>query len=421
MKVLCTTLPEYGHFHPMVPLARALVEAGHEVAFATAAEFCPRVERTGFTAFPAGLNHEAQLGEARLRYPDAYAMAPGQERFLEFVPRMLAGVAAPAMLDDLVPLVGGWRPDIIVHDEADSAGPVAAKAAGIPWVSHGVGILRPLDAIRLAGTTLAPAAEHWGVEVGPLGGMLEYLYLGICPPGVQPPHEPGLEVGHLIRALFDAAPDEGLPPWVPDLPPVPTVYVTMGTIFNRMVGLFGQVLEGLRDEEINVIVTVGYDGDPQAWGPQPANVHIERYIPQSLLLPYCDVVVGQGGWSFLSVLAHGLPMVLMPQGANQFYHSQACVNCGAARRLMPDSISADAIRSEVREVLDNPGYRERASLVQAEMEAMPEPAEVVGLVEWVERERQPLTRSDAAKAPSPPAFTQATNSPSPSSREVAGA
>ncbi|PSO55910.1 MAG: glycosyl transferase, partial [Actinobacteria bacterium QS_5_72_10] len=37
--MLCTCLPERGHFPPMVPLARALVEAGHDVAFASAQQF----------------------------------------------------------------------------------------------------------------------------------------------------------------------------------------------------------------------------------------------------------------------------------------------------------------------------------------------------------------------------------------------
>lgn len=43
--MLCTCLPAHGHFHPMAPLARALVAAGHEVAVATAEEFCPYLER----------------------------------------------------------------------------------------------------------------------------------------------------------------------------------------------------------------------------------------------------------------------------------------------------------------------------------------------------------------------------------------
>lgn len=35
MRVLLTTQPAYGHFHPMLPIATALRNDGHDVRFAT--------------------------------------------------------------------------------------------------------------------------------------------------------------------------------------------------------------------------------------------------------------------------------------------------------------------------------------------------------------------------------------------------
>ncbi|MDQ4090573.1 MAG: hypothetical protein M3163_09765, partial [Actinomycetota bacterium] len=135
-------LPGHGHFNPMLALAHGLTKAGHQVAFATAADFCPHIEQTGFAAFPSGLPLARQMAEARERYPDQDALV-AMERFEQFVPRMLAGVAAPARAADLVPLVRGWKPDLVIHDETEFAGPVAAAAAGIPWADQSVGIMRP--------------------------------------------------------------------------------------------------------------------------------------------------------------------------------------------------------------------------------------------------------------------------------------
>ncbi len=56
MRVLFTTQPASGHFHPLVPLAQALVAAGHEVRFASSRSFCPDIAASGFTAIPAGLD-----------------------------------------------------------------------------------------------------------------------------------------------------------------------------------------------------------------------------------------------------------------------------------------------------------------------------------------------------------------------------
>ena len=48
MRVLFTTLPGAGPFHPLVPLAQSLQENGHEVAFATSQSYCSTVQGAGF-------------------------------------------------------------------------------------------------------------------------------------------------------------------------------------------------------------------------------------------------------------------------------------------------------------------------------------------------------------------------------------
>ena len=58
MRVLFTSTPNYGHFHPLVPFARALADAGHEVAFAARAAFAPALAHPGFRHFPAGLDRD---------------------------------------------------------------------------------------------------------------------------------------------------------------------------------------------------------------------------------------------------------------------------------------------------------------------------------------------------------------------------
>jgi hypothetical protein len=84
MRILFTTLPATGHFHPLVPIARAAVAAGHDVAIATAASFGPAVVATGFPYFPAGFDRQgvpldvlfpeirAPKGEAFTRYVNGH-------------------------------------------------------------------------------------------------------------------------------------------------------------------------------------------------------------------------------------------------------------------------------------------------------------------------------------------------------------
>ena len=74
----------------------------------------------------------------------------------------------------------------------------------------------------------------------------------------------------------------------------------------------------LRDEPINLVLTIGSNADPADLGEQPAHVHIERYVSQSVLMPYCDLVVCHGGFgTVLTALDAGLPLVIIPIEADQ--------------------------------------------------------------------------------------------------------
>jgi UDP:flavonoid glycosyltransferase YjiC (YdhE family) len=374
----------------MAPFARAVAAAGHEVRFATADEFRPMIEREGFPTFAAGVSLPGQLERAAAEYPETHGMPPGKERFEAHVPRMLGGVAAPARVADLMRAIEEWPPDVLVHDETEFGGPVAAAASGVPYADHSVGFLRPLTMARLTGEVLAPVWEQWGVDLGPFGGLFRYLYLDVCPPSLQSPEIEKIWVAHPMQNVEIGAPaDEVPPPWLDELPDRPTVYVSLGTIFAR-VGAFAAVLAGLGSEALNVIVTVGAGNDPAALGPQPDNVHVERYISQSLLLPYCDVVVNQGGTAILPILAHGLPLLVLPQGANQFHNAEACVAAGVGRSLQPAGITADSVKREVRLLLDDPSYKASADAVGAEIAAMPGPADAVPLLERLASDREPI-------------------------------
>jgi MGT family glycosyltransferase len=155
--------------------------------------------------------------------------------------------------------------------------------------------------------------------------------------------------------------------------------MTLGTVLNTDTSIFRAVLEGLADAPVNLIVTVGSANDPAALGDPPANAHVERYIPQSLLFPLCSVVISHAGsGTTLAALAHGLPQLLIPQGADQFVNADRCLEAGVGSRLLPDQVSPDAVRSSLNALLGDDGYRRAAARLQAEIERMPSPEEWIG-------------------------------------------
>lgn len=381
MRVLFTSGVGLGHLHPKIPLARALAAAGHEVAFALPAKHAARVEASGLTPYAAGLDGPAVAEEVKRRFPEADSVKP--EERLRFSLTRIIQIATPAMLHDVLAVAADWRPSLIIHDSSEFAGPIAAAALGIPSVNHSWGPLIPMDELALAAAAVAGIWEGRHLQPRTLAGMFEYLYLDICPPSLQTEQSRRLSVRTPLRPVpLDPLPGESLPPWAVELGRRPVVHVTLGTWFNLATEIFDVVVEGLRDEDVDIVVTVGHANAPYVLGPQPPNVRVERYVPLSALLPYCDAVVTHGGaGSVLACLGRGIPMLFVPQGADQFVTSDLCTARGVGRCLRGDALTPAAVRSEVRALLDDPSYRQAAQGVSGEIASMPAPEDVVPLLE----------------------------------------
>jgi UDP:flavonoid glycosyltransferase YjiC (YdhE family) len=109
----------------------------------------------------------------------------------------------------------------------------------------------------------------------------------------------------------------------------------------------------------------------------PANARVERFVPQDDVLPGCSLVVSHGGsGSTLGALAHGLPLLLVPRGADQFENAEACAAVGVGRVLLPPEVSADAVAGAASALLSDPHTAARAVEIALEIATMPSPAEV---------------------------------------------
>lgn len=166
------------------------------------------------------------------------------------------------------------------------------------------------------------------------------------------------------------------------------VYLTLGTIFNHRADLFSAFIEGLRDEPVELAVTVGRDQDPARFGSQPSSVHIERYIPQTLLFPHCALVVSHGGsGTIMAALANGLPMVVLPIAADQPENAERCAALGVARVVAATNLSPETARDAVRDVLADPSYRRSAAELRDEIDRLPGPDVAVRLLEELADQR----------------------------------
>lgn len=381
VRVLFSSLGAIGHVHPLVPLARALIARGNEVRWATGPESCGRLEQAGIAAEPAGQTQAERLAEFWRRYPETRQLPPQQWPDVMF-PKMFGEISPRPALTDLLPLVRSWQPDLVVHDAAEFAAPIAAATLGVAHVTHSFGALLPEARVRAAGEAVSPLWGEQGLECPAYGGAYDHLYVDIYPPRLQSQDAAHLGARQQLRPVpFDGAPEDGAGSEIVDEVDGPLAYLTFGTVFNDN-DAFRTALSAIADLGVRVIVTVGPGGDPGAFGRQPSHVVVERYIPQTLILRACDVVISHAGsGTVLATLGSGIPQLCLPQAADQFINAAAVARTGAGLTIAPADVDAPGVAAAVRQLLEDPGFRLRARTVADEIASMPSPDEVARVLE----------------------------------------
>ena len=366
VRVLVTALGAPGHAFPLVPLATALRDAGHEVTFAAGPDVLDGVASTGLATLPAvgGLADGFAVARERLGVvtwpPDrATEWALAKEVFGDILPRRVVA--------DLAPWLVQHRPDLVVAEIGNQGAALAAAAEGIPCVLHGVG-RRPTPQApmyhRAGGLVLSLAAEL-GLDRAE-GTPFGHAYLDTCPPSLQaPPH--GDELTEL--PLRPTA-------WNPPVPPPasgrPWAYLTLGTAMGAPATLrtAAAALVGL---DLDVLVAAGSVAVGDLDGLASDRVRVEPFVAQAELLasdhPPVLVVHHGGSGTTLGAAAAGIPQLFLPQGADQFFNAAAVTEVGAGATLAsPDGVTEAAAAL----IADGPA-RASARALASEIAAVPSP------------------------------------------------
>lgn len=298
---------------------------------------------------------------------------------------------------DVVTLAQSWRPDVIVRDCSEFGGWTAAEELDIPCVAYGVLAWMPPAILGgVIGGQLAELRAARGLPADPALSTLQgRLFLDTAPPALdfvpRPTEAPG--VARVRPVYADARNDRELPAWLTP-PGGPIVFATLGSVNHHEV-LLRKMLDAVAGENYRVLLALGDASGPP--GAVPANVHVEGYVPLSRALPGCSAVLSHGGrGTVLTTLGQGIPVCSIPVMADQPITAMLIGRAGAGVACSTGEIQAGpltcpvadperldplAIRAQLRRVLEDPTFAERARAVQAEIAGLPRPSEVVPLIE----------------------------------------
>ena len=384
MRVLFSTTAGSGHFGPMVPVARACRDAGHDVKVAAPVSFAASVAATGFDHAPFADVPPEVMGPIYGRLSQVSREEANRTVIGEIFGRLDSQAALPGLND----IMANWRPDVVVREFCEFGSLVAAAKAGIPQVEVAIGLAATVaDALPIVA---APLAELDAIAGLPEGTAYQALTSGPVLSSV-PAEVDGDGEARVMRFRDDSLTvGSGSPPPPWGNPDHPLVYVTFGSVAAGLppfAGLYRSVLDALAGEHLRVLMTTGRALELSSLAPWPANARVEQWWPQATVLPHTDVVVGHGGFgTTMMALAAGVPQVVIPLFASdQFINAERMAAIGAGVRLDGGPDAAPFLAQALADVLGEPACAATARRVAAAMAELPEVASSVSFMEELAR------------------------------------
>jgi MGT family glycosyltransferase len=395
-RVLITVPPLTGHVNPTVSLGTELSARGHQVAWTglpgvvdtllpADAHFLPLVGTLGQTEFDQMQRRGSGLrGAAALKFLWEDFIIP------------YAAATAPELLE----LVRGFDPHVLVVDQQAVAGPIVARQLGVPWATSATTsaeLTDPLAQLPKVDAWVRAKLTELQLELGIIpaaaaGGDLRFsdrLIIAFTTEALLGPVPIPTSRIRFVGPSIAERPESTPFPWEWLDPERRHVLVTLGTV-NADVGgrFFATAIEALAATSVQAVVVAPPD---QVVVPaHAANVLVRAKIPQLAVLERMDAVVTHGGHNTVcESLARGLPLVLAPIRDDQPIVADQVVRAGAGVRVRFGRVGATELCDAVGKVLDDPSYRIAACAIRRSFREAGGAASAADAVEELLLEREP--------------------------------
>jgi UDP:flavonoid glycosyltransferase YjiC (YdhE family) len=371
MRVLLSTTSGAGHFLPLLPVARVLAEAGHELACAAPVEARAMVEKAGLAHLPFdGVPPDnEERGAVFARVPE---LSHTDAEFLigsEIFGRLNTSYALPGAQA----AVAGFAPDLVVHESGELAVALAAELAGVRAVAVNPCLSLPTYLSSIA-AGVADLRGDLGLTPDKEGAWLRRTEtITWFPAAFDLPDLPGSRM-HRYRA------EAATPTPLKDRE---LVYVTLGSEASQL-PFFSPIMRacvsGALEAGLPVLVATGRPVDAALFEGLEGDLTVEAWVDQDEVLARAKVVVCHAGaGTTIGCLRAAIPVVAVPIFADQPHNAARLEATGAGMQVAPGPDLQAEVAAAVRQLA---GSEPTASLdLAAQIAALPAITEAVG---WLE-------------------------------------
>ena len=350
MKILFINLPYHGHVVPTIGLVQELIKQGCEVTYLMPFDWEEKVAESGAKFY--GYKNHRQLSE---QIKNAYATAESiveqfdfiiYEQFFFLGKHLAEKYNKPVARIFTAPVTN----EKLMKEFITSKGPLSIFKH--KWIARAF--------TQDIAKGISMKTDNWLDEIiyNPPELNLVYTLREYQPYESEFPEEQYKFLGPSIYArkaeFFD---------FVKGMNPV--VYISLGTVIKGAVSFFQNCLEVFRDENIDVIISVGKKFDSRKLKNIPSNIHIYKSVPQLEVLNMADIFVTHGGMNSVSeALVYGVSMVVIPFVSDQPVNAQCIEKLGVGKRLEYSEVNKDTLKEYVQSVLLDADMKENIAKVQ---------------------------------------------------------
>jgi UDP:flavonoid glycosyltransferase YjiC (YdhE family) len=148
----------------------------------------------------------------------------------------------------------------------------------------------------------------------------------------------------------------------------PAVYASLGTVHKSAL-LFRQIAEACAPLGLQLIITLGGNGDPNDYNDLPGSPIVVPYAPQHAVLKRASITVCHGGNNtVLESLVHGVPVLSIPVHDADIGVAARLRHAGAGDWIYPKRVTTARLSQMIHRLAREESYRQHAREVGASLE-----------------------------------------------------
>ena len=202
------------------------------------------------------------------------------------------------------------------------------------------------------------------------------------PPSFEFPRQNLPDYFHFVGPLVNNITRAEIPfPWE-KLNCQPLIYVSLGTIQNKLLWVFIRIAYACLDLNVQLVISLGNATEPEELGYVPGSPIVVKAAPQLALLERASLCITHGGMNTtLESLSNSTPMVAIPITNDQPAVARRISWTKTGEAIDLKKCTVNLLRTAIQKVLLEPQYRQNALRIKAEIEALGGTTKAANIIE----------------------------------------